>query len=197
MSQAINTIQSKTWLPVRAPQERDPLLQLAERFREHGDHAAYETLFSVVGKPIWALICRKIPSEEAEDVFQDVSLAVAQALARDAVTHIPALAYTIARRAIADFFRKRRPTQSLGKDDDEDRPDPVDPPAFAAARIDSDRLLAQCGRDERQALVLHYCSGCTVPEVARYMDISSARAKKMIYLAVKKIRDHLAERGAK
>ncbi|MDJ0841631.1 MAG: sigma-70 family RNA polymerase sigma factor [Acidobacteriota bacterium] len=175
--------------------ETQHMLKLAERFREHNDHSAFETLFAEIGKPIWSMICRKVPREDAEDVFQDVSLAVAKALARDVVTHVPALTHTIAARAIADFFRKRRLTQSLpGYDDDMDLTDPG-PPTFAAARVDSDRLLARCECHERQALILHYCSGCTVPEVAAFMDISTGRAKKIIYLAVKKIRDHLARRG--
>ncbi len=178
--------------------EPQQMLQLAERFRNEKDHGALDSLWAVIGNPIWALVCRKVPRQEAEDVFQDVFLAVAQALARDAVTHIPALAGTIARRNIADFFRTRRPTESLHNDDEgHDPPDPRDLPTFASARVDNARLLAPCNREERQILILHYCAGYTVSEVAQYLDIPTARAKKRIYRAVKKIRDCLSRREAK
>ena len=133
-------------------------------------------------------------------MFQEVSLAVAQSLARKAATNIMALVYTVARRKIADYHRSRRgQTESLQTLLEEafDPADPQNPGPTIEARVDSDRFLFQYGlsKEQRETLILRFWAGYTVEEVAALMGISANTVKKRITLAKIKIRGHFIRGG--
>ncbi len=181
--------------------EQQELLQLAHRFRTEDDHSAFEILFSKMGKRVWTLIYHKVPATEAENVFQEVSLAVAQSLARDRVTNIPALVYTVTKRKIADYHRAHQnQTESLQAllEENFDPADPQNPEPPAAARVDSGRFLFRSGlsEEQRETLILRFWTGHTVKEVAELMGISANTVKKRITLAKIKIRMNLSKGGA-
>ena len=99
---------------------------------------------------VFSFLCRRLPRDAAEDVFQETFLRALRAYERlQHGEHLRAWAYTIASRVALDEIRRRRPAAGVaqGADEAED-----ELPAYAQL----EHLAAGLPPTERAAVVLRY-----------------------------------------
>lgn len=60
----------------------------------------------------------------------------------------------------------------------------------AGARLDLASGLRRLSRSARRALILRYVEGCSVPEIATALGVSTANAKKLLVRGLSKLRSH-------
>ncbi len=152
-----------------------------------------EAVWAEFGDRLRAFIASRVGNQaDAEDILQDVFLRV--------YAHLDSLAdeqrlmpwvYQIARNAIVDHHRRRRPMAPL-------------PEALAAPEAPPDDLIPELlpglatmlGRlspEDRQALVLTEVDGLTQREVADRLGLSLSGAKSRVQRARKKLRHAFVE----
>ena len=180
--------------------EQQPTDVLIERFRIHGDQEAFSRLFGFHEERVWAYILSKnIKAEEAESVFQEVGLAVAQFLRKKNPRHLGALVFHITKRKIADFFRRAKlSTQSLEELQGThiEPVDPRDPYQRFETMDDVLVLFSRSGlsKKQRTAILLHLWIGYSVQEVAQITGVSENTVKNRLYCAKVKIQAYLDRR---
>lgn len=105
--------------------------------------------------------------------------------------HIRAWLFTVARRAIADHYRRRRPVAPL------DSVEAlahlwVDSPEVEAVRRDDRRRLAAylagLSEREREILGLKFVAGLTNRDIAGVLDLSESNVAQIIHRAIVKLR---------
>ena len=152
-----------------------------------------EAVWTEFGGRLRAFIAARVGNQsDAEDILQDVFLRV--------YSHLDALAdeqrlmtwvYQIARNAIVDHHRRRRPTAPL-------------PEAIAAPEAPPDDLIPELlpglatmlGRlspEDREALLLTEVEGLSQREVAARLGLSLSGAKSRVQRARKKLRHAFVE----
>ena len=116
---------------------------------------------------------------EAEDILQDVFLRIHRRIdTLDESDHLQAWIYRIARNAVIDYYRQRRPTEEL----------PPDLRAPEADDAQADREIAGClapmigalPERYRQALQLTELEGLTQKELAEREGLSLSGAKSRV-----------------
>lgn len=141
-----------------------------------------------------AFVARRVPSADAEDVAQDVLLRLHQGAAelRDA-SRAEAWVYGVARRAIADYYRRRRPPGSELEAEELADPNPVELRGFAdfagAHDVHEEVLswLRPMAEDlppmYRDPLILADFEGRTQRQVAEELGLSLSGAKSRVQRA--------------
>jgi RNA polymerase sigma-70 factor (ECF subfamily) len=129
----------------------------------------------------------------AEDLVQDVFMRILKyrSTFRDSGSFEPWL-FSIARNARADYFRKRRPDEPLGEDDEE-RPAVG---AGPAARLEADREHVRLRRalmllrvDKRELLVLARYQDMKYEQIAEVLGIEVNLVKVRVHRAIRELRD--------
>mgnify|MGYP001620119230 CR=1 FL=1 len=85
------------------------------RIRAKRDSDAFAEIYDKYVNAIYRFVFLKVPStEDAQDITAEVFTKLLNVLNENQrVTYVRALLYKMARNLIADFYRKRQPTQSL------------------------------------------------------------------------------------
>ncbi len=164
------------------------------------DREAFAALFGHFAPRIRAfLINRRVPAALADDLTQDVMLAVW----RRAASFDPAKAavstwiYTIARNLHIDHFRKQ---VRAGKMDEQDpilQPEPApeaDELVSRSEEVDTvARALAELPADQKSVLELAFVEGLSHSEIATRLDLPLGTVKSRVRLAMTKLRLSLGE----
>jgi len=147
---------------------------------------------------VYRYVARRVPQrEEAEDITAETFAAAFEALPKFRGQCEPRLwLYGIARRKIADAFRRRtRRHETLTSEIDEqaDRVLPVpravagDEPAMAFNQIEANHkiraLMAVLKEEQREVLLLKYVEGLSINEIAVVMGRSSAAINSLLQRA--------------
>ena len=174
----------------------------------HGDAAAISRLLAeirpkVVRYGLTHLSRTGGGSSAAEDIAQDVCIAVLRALPTFADQGRPFIAfvYRIAARKVADAYRAAQRNRAYSVAEVPDAPDPAPGPesqvlaAEMAARLDF--LLAQLPATHREILVLRLAVGMTAREVGTVLNMSAGAVRLTQHRALTRLRalagDTLAE----
>lgn len=142
---------------------------------------------------VWRYVRARVPDHhEAHDVTSDVFVRAWKAWDRFDVANrrVEPWLFTIASRAVADWWRARRPVEPV---------DPVvDLPALDAdpeADVLREELLTQLGRAlaglsqrERDGLALRFAARLSSPHVADVLGCSTSAAKMLVHRAIQKLR---------
>lgn len=134
---------------------------------------------------------------DAEDIVAEVLIRIHRKLATDwAPENLRAFFLTSARNAGIDVLRSRaaRPTVDLDAAVGLAAPTP-EPIEIAEDHDDATRLQETLGRmraNYREAIVLRFGLGMTVPEIASHLTISLPAAKKLVLRATDQARKRLA-----
>jgi RNA polymerase sigma factor (sigma-70 family) len=145
--------------------------------------------------PVWRFVRARVPDNgEAEDVTSEVFVRAVRSHDRfdPAKGSEGAWLIGIARHAVADWWRTRRP-RTAELDTATDRyPDPAEGPEDAALRgADAGPVraaLAALSDREQEAIALRFGAGLRPGEVGAALEISEAAAKMLVYRAVTKLR---------
>lgn len=142
---------------------------------------------------VWRYARARLPTDaDAEDVTSDVFTRAMTARDRFDPAKGPEAAWVvgIARHAVADWWRRRRPEDPT---DQPAAPATGDEPAErAVARDDADALhrhLAALTEREREAVALRFGAELSSPEIGDAMGISPTAARMLVHRAVTKLRE--------
>ena len=179
------------------------LRQLAQRFRIHNDHAAFQTLLEACKQSVWRYTYYSVSPNDVEDVFQKACMTFAQSLSKKLPANVQAHFMVIARNKIFDYYREQERRQNETSLEDlaaQTGFDPIrlkDPVSEMAAREKASTVLFQCGLtdEQREAVILHHGLGYAIDEVAGLTGVSFNTVKTRIFMAKKKMKRHIEERG--
>ena len=145
-------------------------------------------------KGLSAFVVRRVPYQDAEDVVQDVLLRLHRSAAtlRD-TRRTEAWVYGVARRTIADYYRRRPPTEALPDEAEIRESEEPRPAVFASFPGNHSvheevlswlRPMAEALPDRyRQALIMADFEGRPQKEVAKALGLSLSGAKSRVQRA--------------
>ncbi len=146
---------------------------------------------------VWRYVRTRLPDDaDAEDVTSEVFARAMGSLSRFDESKGSEAAWItgIARHAVADFWRRRRPEDPAGDlPEVSDHGEWIDGPADEAVRRDRARGLIghlDCLTDrEREAIALRFGAELSSPEIGTILDISPTAARMLVHRAVAKLRE--------
>lgn len=170
------------------------------RFDFDGEGPASRQLWRAFSDGVRAFVRRRLPTEaDAEDVLQDIFLRIHEGVDRlEDADRAPAWVYTIARRAVADFYRTRRPPVDAVEDPPDaspvEAPEPIEVLAhttpYAGAHDVHEEVLSwlrpmaeELPEMYRRPLVMADFEGYTQQEVADALGLSLPGAKSRVQRA--------------
>ncbi|MGR6918942.1 RNA polymerase sigma factor [[Actinomadura] parvosata] len=168
-----------------------------------GERAALAELVARWRVPVWTYVRRMLDAERADDVSQEIWLAVVRGLPRlrEPERFAPWL-FTIARRSITDRLRGQyaREHETLMPAADASTGDAFTGDAFTgdavAAMVDRAVLveaLARLPLPEREVLVLHYLEDLPVADCAHICQVPAGTIKSRLSRARRLLRTCLEE----
>jgi RNA polymerase sigma factor (sigma-70 family) len=159
-----------------------------------GERAALADLVARWRMPVWRYVQRMLDADRADDVTQEIWLAVVRGLPRlrEPARFTPWL-FAIARRSVVDRLRTEyaREQETLVRDDM-----PVEDPGEAVAvRAELVGALASLPVLEREILVLHYLEDLSVQDCAQICRVPAGTVKSRLNRARRLLREHLNAKG--
>ncbi|MFD0889555.1 RNA polymerase sigma factor [Streptosporangium algeriense] len=159
-----------------------------------GERAALAELVDRWRVPVWTYVRRMLDAERADDVAQEIWLAVVRGLPRlrEPDRFAPWL-FTIARRSVTDRLRGRyaREREALAAD----RTVVEDPVEALLDRAELVGLLAELPVPEREVLVLFYLEDLSAEDCARICQVPVGTVKSRLNRARRLLREHLERKG--
>ncbi|MCG5219988.1 sigma-70 family RNA polymerase sigma factor [Streptosporangium sp. KLBMP 9127] len=168
----------------------DELLVLRCRL---GEREAFAELVGAWHGPVWRYVRGMLGAERADDVAQEVWLAVIRGLPRlkEPGRFVPWL-FTIARRAVTNRLR-----EEYARAETAARQEPVAPDQITALVDRAELVAGLAGLPvlEREILVLFYLEDLSLDDCAEICAIPAGTVKSRLNRARRLLRDHLTEKG--
>jgi RNA polymerase sigma factor (sigma-70 family) len=158
-----------------------------------GERAAFAELVRAWHEPLWRYARRMLDADRADDVTQEVWLAVIRGLPRlkDPGRFTPWL-FTIARRAVTNRLREE---YAEGRDVSPSEPVAEDSINALVDRTELVAGLSGLPALEREILVLFYLEDLPLEDCAEICAIPVGTVKSRLNRARRMLRDHLTEKG--
>lgn len=158
-----------------------------------GEREAFAELVRTWHDPVWNYVRRMLGPSRADDVAQEVWVAVVRGLPRlkEPGRFAPWL-FTIARRAVADRLREEYARPEIPMEEERASADPAD------ALVDRADLLAGLSGlpvREREVLVLFYLQDLSLEDCAQICAVPVGTVKSRLSRARRMLRDQLTQRG--
>ena len=159
-----------------------------------GERAALAELVARWRTPVWTYVRRMLDAERADDVSQEIWLAVVRGLPRlrEPARFAPWL-FTIARRSVTDRLRGQYAREEVAVDEEPAGAD--DPVAAVVDRAELVAALAGLPLPEREILVLYYLEDLPVEDCAQICGIPAGTVKSRLSRARRLLRTNLEEKG--
>ncbi|RKF18731.1 sigma-70 family RNA polymerase sigma factor [Alginatibacterium sediminis] len=176
--------------------------QLMLDYAQRGDYAAFERLYQRYRQPLFAFIRQKMTEAASNEVFQDVWESLISGADRyqvptvdesttEVTKHFRGYLYTIARRRIADYFRKNAISPATEEYDLDSLLSSSDPEQEHQQDIDK-RLILSCvsrlPQKQQEAFTLKQ-SGLAVAEIGKVLDSSFDAIKSRLRVAYQQLRE--------
>ncbi len=162
-----------------------------------GERAALAELLARWRTPVWTYVRRMLDGERADDVTQEIWLAVVRGLPRlrEPGRFAPWL-FTIARRSVTDRLRgEYASAQETSFGDMVGEGIAEDPAEAMVDRAALVNVLSDLPVPEREILVLFYLEDLPVEECAYICRIPAGTVKSRLNRARRLLREHLEEKG--
>jgi RNA polymerase sigma-70 factor (ECF subfamily) len=158
-----------------------------------GERAAFAELLRAWHEPVRAYVRRMLPSADADDVAQEVWLAVLRGLPRlrQPDRFAPWL-FTIARRAVLNRLRAEYARAEIADDTEPTEPDASDLVLDRAAVVAG---LAGLPTREREVLILFYLQDLSLENCAEICAVPVGTVKSRLSRARRMLRDELLQKG--
>ena len=160
-----------------------------------GDVEAVGRLYDVLLGPIYRYVAMRVRRrEDAEDITHLVFERIVGALPRYRHNGTPfaAWAFRIARNAVIDHQRRRRPTERLAE-----ITEPADDLELESASLRGEEVrelreaIRRLTPDQQEALTLRYASGLTAEEAAQVMGRRAGTVRGLTFRAIESLRRRL------
>lgn len=173
--------------------------QLAAKAQQ-GNNQAFLDLYDRYLTKVFNRVKSRIPPNDAEDVTQEVFIAVVRSLhTYKQKSKFNTWLYTIVNRTIADYYRKhyrRNEDQKVSLDTDENSPSYREP-VYEGEDIDEkilvQRLLLGLPDHYQEIILLRFADGMTFKEIAEHNNQSLEAAKSLYRRAIKAVRRKIGE----
>ena len=141
---------------------------------KNGDEAAWQQLTDEWSPRLYRYLRCNLPTaEDVEDVLSDTMIATVQSIGNfDGNVAISTFIYSIAKRKVADFWRKRKKVYEL--------PETVSTSGPTSMGIELQEALDELPDTSRQALILRYYVGMGVNEVAEVLGKSYKATESLL-----------------
>lgn len=163
-----------------------------------GDKDAFFVLYNRYLNKVYNRVRSKVPSQEVEDVTQDVFIAMSRSLkSYKQEARFNTWLYTIVNRQIADFYR-RRSRVSSGNDAEVD----LEFGEQVASKIDSQeidrgmivqRALNSLPEHYQEIILLRFADGLTFNEIAEQRNQSLEAIKSLYRRAIQAVKSEMSE----
>lgn len=171
VTQRSSTQDEQNSVPLSA--EKQSAAEFLQRLK-NGDNDAWTQLTSEWGPRLFKYLRCNLPTaEDVEDVLSETMIATVKAIPRfDGKVAISTFIYSIANRKVADFWRQRKDISEL--------PTTLTMSDQTDENMEFHESLAQLPEQSRQALLLRYHLGLSVPEVAEAMGRSYKATESLL-----------------
>jgi RNA polymerase sigma-70 factor (ECF subfamily) len=162
-----------------------------------GDAGAFDQLYRRHRAALYRYILRLSPARaDADEVFQEVWMAVIQGRARYAPTaRFTTFLFSIAHRRLADRLRQaaRRPRAAMPEDVSDAAPDPLAQMENAVLGAALRGAVAALSREHREAFLLRLEGELSVEEIALVTGVPFETAKSRLRAANRALREKLGD----
>jgi RNA polymerase sigma-70 factor, ECF subfamily len=171
---------------------REKLLEriLIDKVLLHKDADAFAELYDRYVDSLYRFILLKVPrKEDAEDIASTVFLKAWDFLIRSDVSrvrHVQAFFYTMARNAVADWYRNRGSTLVVPVEEAELLAAPVGGSGDTLS-IDTFHAVRQLKQEYQDIVLLRYVEGYSLLEVARIVGKQPIAVRVTLHRALKKL----------
>ena len=165
-----------------------------------GDMAAFDEMYRTHAPRLYALACRLVDRREADDLLQDVFLAVHRKLASyRGQSSLGTWLFRLATNLCVDFLRSRGArfgdrTDPLGDGELISVGSQAGPVLGVLDRLDLERAIATLSPGCRQVFVLHDVEGLGHPEISALLGTSVGTSKSQLCKARRRLREAMAVR---
>jgi len=176
---------------------------LLVRIRVFRDEGAFDSLLNDYAAPLQRFFYSKLPGvSDVEDAYSNLLMKLWEYATTTPIEHFSGLAYTIARRIIAQFYENRGKTQLVPIADDFPEGGVVieskETVEKLEARIDvswvKKALKKLKNEDDREVIILRFLEGYDIKDIAKYIGKTPNATSVLLNRALKKLR-HLIEVG--
>ena len=161
-----------------------------------GRDDTFEEMLTYFRPKIWRYLCRKVPVDDAEDVFQEVWLTVMTTIHRlQEPDHLAGWVFAIVRFKVLEYYRARARQPNQIDAPCLDLPDTPAAPFSQEEQLfirEVHRAILGLGDAYREIAVLHFIVGLKVNEIVQVTDANIhtvksciQRAKAQIYKRIK------------
>lgn len=142
---------------------------------KQGDEDAWKQLIEELSPRLYKYLRVHLPTDEdVDDVLNEAFVATVRAIANfDGRAAISTLVYSIAKRKVADFWRKRKEVYTLF-------PETVTTAGPDSTGLEFEEALRTLPEHYQEALLLRYHMGMSVSEVAKIMDSSYKATESLL-----------------
>lgn len=163
--------------------------QVVDKFRQ-GDKDAFCTVYQRYFDDIYNYVCYSVGHCHAEDVTQETFIRVMKNCSQfRGDSELRTWIFSIARRQIADWFRRRRmqPANWLSETAPDLVPGPDEEYYIQEQVREVLQILAGIGFKSRSVVVLRTMYGFSTKEVAKIMDMGEGNVRTLLHRALKKV----------
>lgn len=164
------------------------------RVRTFQDHKSFERMLNEVAPRIKGLLKAKLPRfQDAEDAYSETSLRLWSYSTQTKIDSFPAVAYTIARSVVAEFYRSRG-RKILESEFDETYMEGYSSTKFEKETIDKidagflKSVIEELDENEAQVVLMRYNDQLSMSEIAEAIGKTENATTVMIHRAVNKLR---------
>jgi RNA polymerase sigma-70 factor (ECF subfamily) len=171
--------------------------QLARRAQQ-GDRQAFLTLYDRYFAKVFNRVKSRVPAHEAEDVTQEVFIAVVRSLKSfEQRSLFSTWLYTIVQRQIADFYRSQKRNHYNQAVDLENVQNLLTVSSyegnFMDERVMVQRAFRELPKHYQEVILLRFADGLTFAEIARQRDQSLEAVKSLYRRAIQSLRNQIGE----
>lgn len=175
--------------PALSQEAENALVKAAQR-----DPADFAPLYRAFVHPVYRYLYSRVrQAVDAEDLTAQVFLEALESLGRYRQTGpFAAWLFTIARRRMIDYFRRRRPAAELTE-----QPDPSADPLHQVIHSERRRCLqdriSHLKEDDQELLRLRFAAGLSFAEIAVVLGGREAAVKMSLYRLLKRLENQLED----
>ena len=176
---------------------------LLVRIRVFKDESAFESLLGDYAAPLQRFLYSKLPStNDVEDAYANLLMKLWEYATSTPIDHFSGLAYTIARRIVAQFYIDRGKVQHVPIADEFDEEGGVVVESKQTvekleAKIDigwvKEALKKLTNEDDREVIILRYLEGYGIKDIAKYIGKTPNATSMLLNRALKKLRKMIEE----
>lgn len=173
---------------------------LLVRIRVFKDEGAFEALLKEYSAPLQRFLYSKLPTfTDVEDAYSNLLMKLWEYATTTPIDHFSGLAYTIARRTVANFYESRKKVEHVHISDEYEEGAVTIESHETVEKLESkidatwvkDALKKMHNEDDREVIILRFLEGYAIKDIAKYIGKTPNATSVLLNRALKKLRQIL------